>query len=248
MSFAKFSQLILWFSFFPALKDNCISLVQGPGMVTFIHLAKNVNSAELGWYGEPILDVCSRNIASSDELWDLVVEMSVLLLTCIERGNPRSPWYAQILSEMLDHLERQPESKKRRVAWLLHIEPVLNAMGLLLLAHFRRIFVLVFQWLHAEDDETIILVLERVHTIVKLTWVRKSPFILRLIDELTLVYKVAAMKKEREAIRTRIVRIIVLLQKCQGTQLEAAWEKHKDDPDLAALTSLHRSSKGALPR
>lgn len=61
-------------------------------MVTFIHLAKNVNSAELAWYEEPILDACCRNIASSDILWDREVEMSVLLLTCVQRGNPRSPW------------------------------------------------------------------------------------------------------------------------------------------------------------
>ena len=61
-------------------------------MTTFIHLANNVSSTELSWYEDPILDACCRNIASSDMLWNCVVEMSVLLLTRVLKGNPRSPW------------------------------------------------------------------------------------------------------------------------------------------------------------
>lgn len=61
-------------------------------MISFIHLAKNVNAAELGWYEDVILDACCENIASSDEIWDYVVEMSVLLVTCTQRSNPRSSW------------------------------------------------------------------------------------------------------------------------------------------------------------
>ena len=63
-----------------------------------------------------------------------------------------------MLSEMLSHLERQPFNKERRIAWLLLIEPVFDAMGLVLLAHFRRIFPLFFQWMHADDDKTVLLV------------------------------------------------------------------------------------------
>lgn len=67
--------------------------------------------------------------------------------------------YEQILSEMLGHLERQPTNKERRISWLLRIEPVFKTMGLLLLAHFKRMFSLLFQWLHADDDETLVLVI-----------------------------------------------------------------------------------------
>ncbi|CAA6671087.1 unnamed protein product [Spirodela intermedia] len=208
--------------------DHWSPEVKGPGVVTFIHLAKNVNSAELAWYEEPILDACCRNIASSDILWDRVLEMSVLLLTCVQRGNPRSPWYEQILSEMLGHLERQATNKERRI----------HAMGLLLLAHFKRIFSLLFQWLHADDDETLVLVLERIHTIAKVTWIRKSPFILRLIDELVPVFKSAAVRKEREAIRSRILQIFSLLRACHVSQFDAAWERHSDDPDLADINPV----------
>lgn len=62
-------------------------------MVSFIHIGKNVSASELGWYGDAILDVCCQNIASSDEIWHLVVEMSVILVTCVQRSNPRSSWY-----------------------------------------------------------------------------------------------------------------------------------------------------------
>lgn len=62
-------------------------------MISFIHLAKNVNPSELSWYEDVILDACCQNIASSDDIWHLVVEMSVLLVTCTQQSNPRSPWY-----------------------------------------------------------------------------------------------------------------------------------------------------------
>ena len=66
--------------------------------------------------------------------------------------------YDRMLSEMLGHLERQPLNKERRVAWLTLIGPVFYAMGLFLLAHFRRLFSLFFQWMHSDDDKTVLLV------------------------------------------------------------------------------------------
>lgn len=66
--------------------------------------------------------------------------------------------FERMLGEMLSHLERQPRNKERRVAWLKHIDRLFNVMGLVLLAHFRRIFPLFFKWMHADDDETTLLV------------------------------------------------------------------------------------------
>jgi len=63
-----------------------------------------------------------------------------------------------MLNEMLSHLERQPRNKERRIAWLKSVDSLLNGVGLVLLAHFRRIFPLFFQWMHADDDDTIIVV------------------------------------------------------------------------------------------
>lgn len=152
-------------------------------MLSFIHLAKNVNAAEFGVYEDVILDICCKNIAATDESWHYVVEMSVLMVTCTQRKNPRSSWYdlflqtrnfyfsntdgfggtcfdrfERMMNEMLSHLERQPRHKDRRNSWLELIEPVFNSMGIVLLAHFTRNFPLLFQWMHADDDRIVILV------------------------------------------------------------------------------------------
>ncbi|XP_065008335.1 uncharacterized protein At2g39910-like isoform X1 [Musa acuminata AAA Group] len=217
--------------------DHWSAEVKEQGIVSFIHIVKNVNSAELGWYEEAVLDVCCRNILAADELWDRIVEVSVLLLTSTQQTNPRSPWFERMLNEMLGHLERQPFKKERRIAWLAQIEPVFDVMGLFILAHFRRIFNLFFQWMHADDEETILLVLERLKTIIKLTWIRKSPYFERLVDELTLLYKETAVRKNREPLRIQILQLLVLLQQCKGSQFEKAWEKHMNDPDLTMMIS-----------
>ncbi|CAI0443474.1 unnamed protein product [Linum tenue] len=65
---------------------------EGQGMICFIRLGKNVNAAEFGVYQDVVLDACCHNIASADEIWHLVVEISVLLVSSIRRSNPRSHW------------------------------------------------------------------------------------------------------------------------------------------------------------
>lgn len=67
--------------------------LQGQGMISFIHLSKNANAAEIGGYADAILDACCQNIASDDEIWHYVVEMSVLLVALIQKSNPHSSWY-----------------------------------------------------------------------------------------------------------------------------------------------------------
>ncbi|KAI4962581.1 hypothetical protein ZWY2020_029106 [Hordeum vulgare] len=123
---------------------------------------------------------------------------------------------------------------------------ILDAMGLFLLAHFSLLFSLFFQWMHADDDRTVLLVesFRRIHTVVKLTWIRKSPYTSRLVDELVLLYKESATRKSREIMRNHIVEILMLLQmypcRCKGEQFEEAWKKHEADPDLTLLLSRFR--------
>ncbi|KAL9421527.1 hypothetical protein AB3S75_033909 [Citrus x aurantiifolia] len=192
--------------------DHWSSEVKGQGMIALIHLLKNVDAIEL-------------------------VEMSVLVVAIAHKNNCRSSWIERMLNEMLSHLERQPRNKDRRIAWLKFIEPLFSAVGLVLLAHFRRIFLLFFKWMHADDDETVLLVLKRIHAVIKLTWIRNTPYIGRLVDELTKLYKQAALRNAREEIRTDIIQIFILLQQCKGVQFETAWNKYKADPNLSALVS-----------
>lgn len=226
--------------------DHWSTEVKGQGMTCFIHLAKNVNATEISWYEDVILDACCQNIACSDEIWQPVVEMSVLLVSSTQQSNPRSQWYEKLLNEMLNHLERQPRNKERRVAWLRHIEPLLNSVGLILLAHFRRIFPLFFLWMHADDDETVILVLERMKTILRLTWIRNSPYTKRLVDELFTLHKEAALKIAREDIRSLVLQTLILMQKSMGSHFEAAWDKHKEDPDLMVFHEFFTRTDAAV--
>ncbi|RZC90627.1 hypothetical protein C5167_016366, partial [Papaver somniferum] len=183
------------------------------------------------------------------------------MVTCTQRKNPRSSWYdlflqtrnfyfsntdgfggtcfdrfERMMNEMSSHLERQPRHKDRRNSWLELIEPVFNSMGIVLLAHFTRNFPLLFQWMHADDDRIVILVLERVQTIIKLTWIRNTPYNERLVEELTVTHKEAALRRSREEIRNQVLQILVLLHKCKGTQFEAVWDKYRDDPNLRTLS------------
>ncbi|KAL1535551.1 hypothetical protein AAHA92_28315 [Salvia divinorum] len=217
--------------------DHWSPEVKGQGMISFIHLAKTANASEIGGYADVVLDACCQNIASDDEIWHYVVEMSVLLIALLQKSNPRSSWCEKLLSEMLNHLERQPRNKQRRVVWLTYSEPLLDTLGLVLLAHFRRLFPLFFKWMHADDDETVLLVLERLTAVVRLTWIRNSPHIERLIDELVTLYKDASLKVAREDIRSLTLQILKLIQTSKRPQFDATWLKYKNDPNLAALVS-----------
>ncbi|KAG5239917.1 LIM domain-containing protein [Salix suchowensis] len=66
-------------------------------------------------------------------------------------------------------------------------------------------------------------VLERVHTIM------------RLVDELALLYKEAALRIAREQIRSSVLEILILLQQCKGLQFKASWDKHSNDVNLTGL-------------
>ncbi|XP_004503224.1 uncharacterized protein At2g39910 [Cicer arietinum] len=215
--------------------DHWSPAVKGQGMVSFIHLGKNVDAAELGGYEDVILDACCQNIASDDEIWHYVIEASVIFMSLTQKSNPRGLWFERMLNEMLSHLERQPRNKERRIAWLKSVESLFNGVGLVLLAHFRRIFPLFFQWMHADDDDTVILVLKCTYTVLRLTWIRNSPYVARLVDELALVYKEAALATAKEDIRANISQILVLLQEIRGQRFNIAWDKHQSDPDLTTL-------------
>ena len=46
-------------------------ICQEQGMVSFVHIAKNVKVTELSLYQDAILDACCQNIPADDELWSV---------------------------------------------------------------------------------------------------------------------------------------------------------------------------------
>ncbi len=63
-----------------------------------------------------------------------------------------------VMKEMLDELERHRDDEARRTVWMQLITPQLEAMGIVLVAHFKVLLPLLFHWLHANDDTTCLLV------------------------------------------------------------------------------------------
>jgi hypothetical protein len=62
-------------------------------MMAFIHLADNLSPTELRWYKDAILDAVTRSVIGCEDLWPVVVQMSVALVTRIEGKNSHSQWY-----------------------------------------------------------------------------------------------------------------------------------------------------------
>lgn len=68
----------------------------------------------------------------------------------------------------------------------------------------------------------------------------------RLVDELVTLHKEAALRVACEDIRTLILDILILIQQSRGSQFEALWNKHKEDPDLTAFRELFTRKDVAL--
>ncbi|KAK8517145.1 hypothetical protein V6N12_032342 [Hibiscus sabdariffa] len=54
----------------------------------------------------------------------------------------------------------------------------------------------------------------------------------QLVDELVEAYKEAEVRNAGEEIETGILNLLLMLQQYPGLRFEAAWDKHKDDPNL----------------
>ncbi|XP_073393546.1 uncharacterized protein [Physcomitrium patens] len=169
--------------------DHYSPPIKKQGMKSFIHLATNIDATELCWFKDAILDAVTRSLIGCEELWPVAVEMTVALVTRIEGGNPRGQWYQATMKEMLEDLERHRRDQKRRVVWLQLVTPQFESMGIMLVAHFKRLLPLLYYWLHAQDEETQLLVLTNLRTIIRSTWPRIPFHVLRMQEELMRVEK-----------------------------------------------------------
>jgi len=192
--------------------DHYSPLVKRQAMMAFIHLADNLSPTELRWYKDAILDAVTRSVIGCEDLWPVVVQMSVALVTRIEGKNSHSQWYPVVMKEMLDELERHRDDEARRTVWMQLITPQLEAMGIVLVAHFKVLLPLLFHWLHANDDTTCLLVLAKLHTIVIHTWPRIPFHAKRIYEELVHVRNEAESRKSGPQIREAVDEVHHLLQ------------------------------------
>ncbi|KAI5074788.1 hypothetical protein GOP47_0010749 [Adiantum capillus-veneris] len=185
--------------------------VKRQAMKLFIHLTDNLNPSELRWYKDAVLDCIIRNIVGCGDLWPLVVQTAIQLVLRIEGSNPRSKWYRNILNEMLSELERHQLDAIYFKVWMENIGSLFEAMGLVLVAHFKRLLSLLFLWLHTSDDSITLLVLNLLKMIAKYTWPRIPFYAERFWNELSKVYNESFNKKEGLAIRSSVLDVAVLL-------------------------------------
>lgn len=217
--------------------DHYSPHIKRQAMKLFIHLTDNLNPSELRWYKDAILDCITRNIIGSGELWPLLVRTAVPLVICIEGNNPRARWYRNILNEMLGELERHQLDSARFKIWLQYVDKLFAAMGLLLVAHFKRLLPLLFPWLHTSDDSITLLVLNSFNVIIKHTWPRMPFHVERFWKELENVYKESFDKKMGSVIRSSVIDTSVLLQICGGPAFELVWKKDERESSTTCLGS-----------
>ncbi|MCO5594851.1 hypothetical protein L7F22_048885 [Adiantum nelumboides] len=197
---------------------------------------------ELRWYKDAVFDCIMRNIIGCGDLWPLVVQTAISLVLCIEGSNPRSKWYRNILNEMLGELERHRLDATYYRVWMENVDRLLEAMGLVVVAHLKRLLTLLFPWLHTADDSLTLLALNLLKVIVKYTWPRMPFYAERFWKELTKVYNDSFDKKQGPEIRSSILDTALLIQMSGGSAFELVWRNGEDNPtSLASLLAHHLS-------
>lgn len=96
--------------------------------------------------------------------------------------------------------------------WLQLVTPQFESMGIMLVAHFKRLLPLLYYWLHAQDEETQLLVLTNLRTIIRSTWPRIPFHVLRMQEELMRVEKEGRDRKSSPKLFAAIGDLERLLQ------------------------------------
>ncbi|BBM98243.1 TELO2-interacting protein 2 [Marchantia polymorpha subsp. ruderalis] len=210
--------------------DHFSPEVKRRAMRSFLHVARNMNPKEFRWNKDVILEAVSRSLVGCEDLWPVAVKLAIATVTRCEGSNPRSPWYRQFLGEMLNELERHRDDQARRVIWLQEVTPLMEAMGLVLVAHFSRLLPLLYYWLHAPDDLTCLLALSRLRTVIIYTWPRVPAHIKRFTDEAVEAYFESSTRKLVVDVQSAAMEVLQLLNLCGGLEIEDALDarpKHR---------------------
>ncbi|KAG6549634.1 hypothetical protein Mapa_008612 [Marchantia paleacea] len=222
--------------------DHFSPEVKRRAMRSFLHVAKNMNPREFRWNKDVILEAVSRSLVGCEDLWPVAVKLAITTVTCCEGNNPRSSWYRQFLGEMLLELERHRDDQARRVIWLQEITPLIEAMGLVLVAHFSRLLPLLYYWLHAPDDLTCLLALARLRTVIIYTWPRVPAHIKRFTEEAVKAYFESSTRKLVTDVQSAAMDVLQLLNLCGGLEIEDALDE-RTVPCSASSSNLNFQTK-----
>eukprot|EP00850_Spirogloea_muscicola_P001031 SM000004S14901 [mRNA] locus=s4:111560:113632:+ [translate_table: standard] len=137
--------------------DHFSPAVKRASLVALDRFVRAAAAEDLAWFGPVTSDaLCHNLVACHKELWPLAVPLAVGLATRLEGANARSLLYGQVFETLLGEVERHSEAVAWRLVWLDSILPLVQALGLVLLAHFKRLLPLLLHWLHSLDEATVL--------------------------------------------------------------------------------------------
>eukprot|EP00850_Spirogloea_muscicola_P001975 SM000007S20935 [mRNA] locus=s7:1019285:1021366:- [translate_table: standard] len=185
--------------------DHFSPAVKRASLVALGRFVRAAGAEDLAWFGPVTLDaLCHNLVACHEELWPLAVPLVVGLATRLESANPRSLLYSQVFETLLGEMERYSEEVAWRLVWLDSVQPLVQALGLVLLAHFKRLLPLLLHWLHSLDEATVLKSLAVLNVTMRSTWPRAPAHKQRIESELDRAEGEAKRHKGCREIQERI--------------------------------------------
>lgn len=165
--------------------DDPSPFVKVNGCWAVHHLSVTATIADLLWQKDLLLDLVLRSILGADEFtWPHALQASVSLVMAIEGSEARSNGYHQIMSYLLTEAERGIHIKAKRLPFLLHVSPLIEAMGLTILRYIARLMPLVLESVHSYDVESRSAAVHLLFIVIKCSWVRISSHLSLLLHHL----------------------------------------------------------------
>eukprot|EP00850_Spirogloea_muscicola_P002913 SM000011S19091 [mRNA] locus=s11:849697:851780:- [translate_table: standard] len=194
--------------------DHFSPAVKRASLVALDRFVRAAGVEDLAWFGPVTSDaLCHNLVACHEELWPLAVPLAVGLATRLEGANPRSLLYGQVFETLLGEVERHSEAAAWRLVWLDSVLPLVQALGLVLLAHFKRLLPLLLHWIHSLDEATVLKSLAVLNVTMRCTWPRAPAHKQRIESELDRAEGEAKRHKGCSEIQERIKDTRQLLNK-----------------------------------
>lgn len=196
--------------------DHHSPLIKKPSLLGLSQAINLSSLSSLRWYGEvAIVATCHSLIGCEEDMWEVSLTVAVKLSRRIHGKDGRGKWYDHIMDVTISDMERRSDQKNRRLFWLKNgLLPLLDTMGLIIVAHFKRLLPLLCLWLRDSDDQSVLLVVENLKAIVKNTWPRIWVHKKRLMEALENCHKEAEVRKNGKVIKESIENLFDLLKQC----------------------------------